>query len=68
MTTIPQLPVGRKTKRGTQAPPPTPKRPNAVDGSDTGVDAGALERALRARVRCEVRFTDGDRELYSTDA
>src|SRR6185437_14393562 len=68
MTSIPQLAVGRKTKRGVQAPPPTPKRPNEVDGRDTGVDAGALEQALRKRVRGEVRFTDGDRALYSTDA
>jgi FAD/FMN-containing dehydrogenase/Fe-S oxidoreductase len=68
VTSIPQLPVGRKTKRGVQAPPPTPKRPDEIDGRDTGVDAGALERALRKRVRGEVRFTDGDRALYSTDA
>ena len=68
MTNIPQLPVGRKTKRGVQAPPATPKRPDAVEGSDTGVDAASLERALRNRVRGEVRFTDGDRALYSTDA
>ncbi|HEY7396398.1 MAG TPA: FAD-binding and (Fe-S)-binding domain-containing protein, partial [Gemmatimonadaceae bacterium] len=35
---------------------------------DTGVDIAGLEAALRERVRGEVRFTDGDRALYSTDA
>ena len=32
------------------------------------VDAGKLERALKERVRGEVRFDDGSRALYSTDA
>src|SRR5438477_1694174 len=32
------------------------------------VDARALEDALRAAVRGEVRFGDGDRALYSTDS
>src|SRR5438067_5994203 len=32
------------------------------------VDARALEGALRAAVRGEVRFGDGDRALYSTDS
>ncbi|HEY1587422.1 MAG TPA: FAD-binding oxidoreductase, partial [Polyangia bacterium] len=31
------------------------------------VDAEALEKALRARVSGEVRFTPGDRALYATD-
>jgi FAD/FMN-containing dehydrogenase len=31
-------------------------------------DAGALERALRSRVAGEVRFDDGSRALYATDA
>ncbi len=31
------------------------------------VDAAALEKALRARVAGEVRFSDGDRALYATD-
>ena len=32
------------------------------------VDVAGLERALRARVRGEVRFDEGSRALYSTDA
>src|SRR5438270_7452624 len=32
------------------------------------LDARSLERALKARVRGEVRFDDGSRALYSTDA
>ena len=32
------------------------------------VDAGALEAELRRSVRGEVRFSDGDRALYSTDS
>ena len=68
MTSIPQLPVGRKTAPGTQSPPPTSPRPDAVSGTTIGVNAAALASALRTRVRGEVRFDDGDRALYSTDA
>jgi len=68
VTSIPQLPVGRKTAPGTQSPPPTPPRPDAVSGTTIGVNAAALASALRTRVRGEVRFDDGDRALYSTDA
>src|SRR5437588_4751352 len=32
------------------------------------VDALALEKELRATIRGEVRFGDGDRALYSTDS
>src|SRR5437667_8073818 len=32
------------------------------------VDVGALESELRRHVRGEVRFSDGDRALYSTDS
>ena len=32
------------------------------------VDDRALEQTLRARIKGEVRFSDGDRALYSTDA
>ena len=32
------------------------------------VDAAALERELRRRVKGEVRFDDGSRALYATDA
>src|SRR5665213_1956746 len=41
-------------------------RTNAVNSSN--VDAQGLERALRATVRGEVRFQDGDRALYATDS
>jgi FAD/FMN-containing dehydrogenase/Fe-S oxidoreductase len=68
MTQIPLMPVGRPTKRGVHAPPPTPVRPDAVSGLTAGVDLEKLAAALRARVRGEVRFTNGDRALYSTDA
>ena len=68
MTRIPQVPVGRPGSAGAQAPPRTAPRPDAVNGAATGVDAEQLAMALRARVRGEVRFTDGDRALYSTDA
>ena len=57
----------RLTRRG-HAPPPTLPRPDAVTSERTGVDIKALAVALLARVRGEVRFTDGDRALYSTDA
>ena len=47
---------------------PVPPRPDAVDGADTNVDVERLGRALRQSILGEVRFTDGDRALYSTDA
>ena len=68
MTTIPQAPVGRPAKRGAQAPPATPARPDAVSGMTIGVDVEGLAAALGRRVRGEVRFTSGDRALYATDA
>ncbi len=68
MTGIPQLPVPRRASPNAHAPPPTPPRPNSVRGTAIGVDIARLERLLRARVRGEVRFADGDRALYSTDA
>ncbi len=68
MTRIPQLPVPRVAHPREQAPPPTPPRPDAVAGAAATVDAPGLARALRGRVRGEVRFDDGDRALYSTDA
>ncbi|MFN2528009.1 MAG: FAD-binding and (Fe-S)-binding domain-containing protein [Candidatus Baltobacteraceae bacterium] len=46
-------------------PAPT-QRPDAVNTAD--VDVAGLEKALRAVVRGEVRFDDGSRALYSTDA
>src|SRR5665213_4537477 len=46
--------------------PPSGTRPDAVLPPD--VDREALAAALRRNVRGEVRFTDGDRALYATDA
>ncbi|KOG87406.1 hypothetical protein ADK38_25610, partial [Streptomyces varsoviensis] len=37
-------------------------------GGPAGLDVRALERALRARVRGEVRFDAGSRGAYATDA
>jgi FAD/FMN-containing dehydrogenase/Fe-S oxidoreductase len=68
MSRIPQLPVPRRTPKGAKAPPATPPRPDAVAASALGIDARRLELALRERVHGEVRFTAGDRALYSTDA
>lgn len=68
MTRIPQRPVGRRTRPDIDAPPRTPPRSDAGAAIARSVDAHALERALRARVHGEVRFDDGDRALYSTDA
>ena len=55
-------------RRGTSAPLPVLPRPDAVTAAQSGVDVERLAAALRARIRGEVRFTDGDRALYSTDA
>ncbi|MFI5229528.1 MAG: FAD-binding and (Fe-S)-binding domain-containing protein [Gemmatimonadales bacterium] len=68
MSRIPQMPVARRTGHGVQAPPPTPPRPDAVSGQALGIDSAALAGVLRSRVRGEIRFDDGDRALYSTDA
>lgn len=68
MTRTPQLPVGRPTAARVHAPPRTPPRPDAVSGTAIGIDVERLVAALRERVRGEVRFGDGDRALYSTDA
>ncbi|MDQ6932326.1 MAG: FAD-binding oxidoreductase [Candidatus Eremiobacteraeota bacterium] len=46
-------------------PRPT-QRPDAVNVTD--VDVEGLERGLRTAVRGEVRFDDGSRALYATDA
>jgi len=48
-----------------QGPTPT-QRPDAIN--ETTVDIAGLEHALRAAVRGEVRFDDGSRALYATDA
>ena len=66
---IPLQPTPRRpAARDRSEPPPTPGRPDAVRWEETGIDADRLAAALRERVRGEVRFTDGDRALYSTDA
>ncbi|PYI88601.1 MAG: FAD-binding oxidoreductase, partial [Verrucomicrobia bacterium] len=41
---------------------------NIASVKPVSVDATALERELRATIRGEVRFSDGDRALYSTDS
>ena len=66
----------REERRRPRAPLPTvhnerhvtPPRADAVSGKAIGVDLAGLAAALRGRVRGEVRFNDGDRALYSTDA
>ena len=68
MTRIPLMPVPRRTPNGRHAPPPTPPRPDAVGANAVDADVRGLEQALRTRVRGEVRFSPGDRALYSTDA
>jgi FAD/FMN-containing dehydrogenase/Fe-S oxidoreductase len=68
MARSPELPVPRRTGRGVHAPPPTPPRPDAVSGTTLGIDVNRLAAVLRSRIRGEVRFDDGDRALYSTDA
>jgi FAD/FMN-containing dehydrogenase/Fe-S oxidoreductase len=50
------------------APPLTPPRPDAVRGDQSGVDVVQLTTTLTRWIRGEVRFNDGDRALYSTDA
>ena len=67
MTTPPELPDGRRTPKRRHAPLPTVPRPDAVH-ADEGIQIDRLVDALRSRVRGEVRFDDGDRALYSTDA
>ncbi|HXU73635.1 MAG TPA: FAD-binding and (Fe-S)-binding domain-containing protein [Polyangia bacterium] len=42
-------------------------RRHPVPRPATAVDAAALEKALRARLEGEVRFSPGDRALYATD-
>ena len=61
-------PTAGAHSRGAGAPPPALPRPDAMTADQAGVDIERLTAALRERVRGEVRFTDGDRALYSTDA
>lgn len=66
---IPLQPTPRQpAARTSREPPPTPERPDAVHWQQTHVDVDRLAATLRQNVRGEVRFTDGDRALYSTDA
>ncbi|HEY5232535.1 MAG TPA: FAD-binding and (Fe-S)-binding domain-containing protein [Verrucomicrobiae bacterium] len=55
-----------KSSSAIKEQPRPASRTNAVNSSN--VDAQGLERALRATVRGEVRFQDGDRALYATDS
>ncbi len=41
---------------------------HSVPMTDMEIDVGALERDLRTKVRGEVRFDEGSRALYTTDA
>src|SRR3954447_9726105 len=42
-------------------------RPKEADHA-IGIDAHSLEQTLRSSISGEVRFSDGDRALYSTDS
>jgi FAD/FMN-containing dehydrogenase/Fe-S oxidoreductase len=64
---IPLYPLVRRAP-GRSAPPPTPPRPDAVEGPSLDFDLRALASRLDRNIRGEVRFDDGDRALYSTDA
>ncbi|HEY4440639.1 MAG TPA: FAD-binding and (Fe-S)-binding domain-containing protein [Candidatus Elarobacter sp.] len=57
----------RTRLRAAEAAQPPPGRRADARGEWNG-DAAELERALRASVRGEVRFDDGSRALYATDA
>ncbi|HET7565082.1 MAG TPA: FAD-binding and (Fe-S)-binding domain-containing protein, partial [Gemmatimonadaceae bacterium] len=48
--------------------PISTRRPDAVEQSNLDIDVAALELALRKRITGEVRFSDGDRALWATDA
>jgi hypothetical protein len=41
--------------------------PGGTAANSSEVDAAALARQLRRKIKGEVRFTDGDRALYATD-
>jgi FAD/FMN-containing dehydrogenase/Fe-S oxidoreductase len=62
------MPAVRRGAKGQDAPPPTPPRPDARGAQSLDIDLTALEKRLRSVVRGEVRFSNGDRALYSTDA
>src|SRR5213080_1204656 len=56
--------------RITTKTPPTRLNDRLQTGttSTITVDAAALERELRDRINGEVRFSDGDRGMYASDA
>jgi FAD/FMN-containing dehydrogenase/Fe-S oxidoreductase len=66
--------MSKEMRRWEPVPFPHPERPGVtrVEHRDRiqtlNVDAAALAAALRGAVRGEVRFDDGSRALYSTDA
>ena len=62
------IPIFPARRTGGATPPPTTPRPDAIEVSSLALDVAELANQLRRRVRGEVRFTDGDRALYSTDA
>lgn len=70
MSSSTPIQIRRRAAQPTAGPtlPTPPPRPDAIHGSDAGIDIDRLAAALKARVRGEVRFNDGDRALYSTDA
>src|SRR5690242_6631277 len=48
--------------------PISTRRPDAVEQSNLDIDVAALELAIRKHIKGEVRFSDGDRALWATDA
>ncbi|HEY2853780.1 MAG TPA: FAD-binding and (Fe-S)-binding domain-containing protein [Gemmatimonadaceae bacterium] len=66
MSRIPLHPVVRRTKG--DRPPPTPVRTDAVEAANLDIDIVRLANQLARNIRGDVRFSDGDRALYSTDA
>ncbi len=55
------------THTHTESPPPASRTASARPRDAAQVDATALARALRRRLRGEVRFDAGSRALYATD-
>ena len=65
---MPRIPLFPVRRTGGSSPPPTPPRPDAIDARSLSVDAIQLSADLARALRGEVRFSVGDRALYSTDA
>src|SRR3954469_18678283 len=70
MATTTKTPASDSLVRITAKAPPTHIEDRMQTGTDTTItiDAAALERELRARVKGEVRFSAGDRAMYASDA